>query len=108
MKLKRFFSNIVRTSQTNTLKHKFELPSFINDRSADDFFLMMLEWEEAKKLFEMGVYSEAKEHITTALTLCVDLEGITPFIVGTYLTRLSKLEKEIELKGSSSLTNKFT
>lgn len=106
MKFKRFFSNFIGTAQTKVLKEKLELPSFINARSADDFFLMMFEWDKAKKLFELGAYQEAKRHITTAINLCVDLEGITPFIVGTYLTRLSKLENEIESK-DNSLSNKF-
>ncbi|MBX9587605.1 MAG: hypothetical protein K2X50_10155 [Gammaproteobacteria bacterium] len=107
MRYKRFLSNIVGASQTKALKEKLELPSFINTRSANDFFLMMSEWDEAKKLFELGAYSEAKQHITRAVNLCVDLEGITPFIVGTYLTRLSKFENEIESK-DNGLAHKLT
>lgn len=107
MKFKRFLSNIVGASQATALKGKLEVPSFINAGSADDFFLMMFEWDEAKKLFELGAYLEAKQHIKKAVNLCVDLEGITPFIVGTYLTRLSKLENEIELK-DNSVAHKFT
>lgn len=48
MRYKRFLSNIVGASQTKALKEKLELPSFINTRSANDFFLMMSEWDEAK------------------------------------------------------------
>ena len=94
-------------SKVQIPREKMELPSFIHPSSAQEYYSMISEWENAKKEFERGAYSEAKHHISQAKHNCISLDGIAPFIVGTYLIKLSNLEKEIDSK-NISFSHKFT
>ncbi len=74
------------------------VPYYIDLDSKLDYLKMMSEHILAHECFDEGNFQQAKIHIETAKKCALALDGITPLIMGTHIIRLSKFEKNIDMK----------